>query len=266
MPYSPANGLTIHLPCNTHPSQKSSIAAMATSPELPGRISNESMRFSFPMTASAARRKLATCRTCSDGANTRGFSNRPWSKRVFVEICSENLALRRLFRNRPRPRARTSRYPVTMLRALTMHALVLWDSGKSTEAWQKLREAAGACWSEYCSDQTLYSVYANMDNFAEDSMLWHVQMFALSEAGCKLQIVLADPDFLMRAVEHNRLAGAAMLAGVPSVAEENFKIAARLLAQAPQSDITQQLLCWNQHRSGEACTCAGRRTKRTSIR
>jgi CHAT domain-containing protein/tetratricopeptide (TPR) repeat protein len=131
--------------------------------------------------------------------------------------------------------ARTSHYPVTMLRALTMHALVLWDSGRSTDAWQGLCEAAKNCWSEYCSDQTLYSVYANMDNFAEDSMLWHVQMFAARQAVATSQ---ADPDFLMRAVEHSRLAGAAMLAGAPSIAEENFKIASRLLAQAPQSDVT----------------------------
>jgi tetratricopeptide (TPR) repeat protein len=131
--------------------------------------------------------------------------------------------------------AKTSRYPMTMLRALTMHALVLWDSGKSADAWQKLCETARNCWSEYCSDQALYSVYANMDNFAEDSMLWNVQMFAARQAVATAQ---ADPDFLMRAVEHNRLAGAAMLAGIPSIAEENFQIASRLLAQAPQSDIT----------------------------
>jgi tetratricopeptide (TPR) repeat protein len=131
--------------------------------------------------------------------------------------------------------ASASGYPVTRIRALVMQGLVLWDSGKSAIAWQKLREAAECCWSDHCPDAALYTVYANMDNFAEDSMLWHVQMFAAGQAVATAE---NDPDLLMRAVEHSRLANAAMLAGFPKLAKENFQIADRLLADAPRSEVT----------------------------
>jgi CHAT domain-containing protein/tetratricopeptide (TPR) repeat protein len=131
--------------------------------------------------------------------------------------------------------ATLGRYPLTSLRASVMQALVFWDAGKSALAWQKLRESAAHCWDSRCPDRTLYGVYANMDNFAEDSMFWHLQVFAARQA---VVTAKSDPDFLMRAVEHSRLASAAALAGIPSLAREHFDIADRLLTYAPHTPVT----------------------------
>jgi len=132
--------------------------------------------------------------------------------------------------------ARTAGYPVTAARALTMSALVQWSAGNGDVAWQHLYQGAAACWSSGCPTMTLYSIYANMDNFAEDSQRWQLQMAVAKEAVLTLG---SDPDLLMRAVEHNRLAKAAVLAHATGVAEENFAAAVQLLAKAPQTEVTR---------------------------
>jgi tetratricopeptide (TPR) repeat protein len=132
--------------------------------------------------------------------------------------------------------ARTHGYSVTAARALTMKALVQWYVGNGDLAWEQLRQGAETCWSSGCPTMTLYSIYANMDNFAEDSEQWQLQVAVAREA---LVTIGSDPDILMRAVEHNRLAKAAVLAHDTRTAEENFTIAARLLAKAPQTEATR---------------------------
>lgn len=131
--------------------------------------------------------------------------------------------------------ATAANYPVTAARALTMTALVQWSAGNSDIAWQQLYQGAANCWSGGCPAMTLYSVYANMDNFAEDSRQWHLQMALAKEA---IATIGENSDVLMRAVEHNRLAKAAVLAGESTVAEQNFAIAAELLARAPRTEVT----------------------------
>jgi CHAT domain-containing protein/tetratricopeptide (TPR) repeat protein len=132
--------------------------------------------------------------------------------------------------------ARSARYSVTAARALTMSALVQWSAGNGDVAWQQLYQGAATCWSSGCPTMTLYSIYANMDNFAEDSEQWQLQMAVAKEGVITLG---SDPDVLVRAVEHNRLAKAAVLARATRVAEENFAAAAQLLAQAPQTEVTR---------------------------
>jgi CHAT domain-containing protein/tetratricopeptide (TPR) repeat protein len=132
--------------------------------------------------------------------------------------------------------ARMARYSVTASRALTMSGLVNWSAGSGDLAWQQLREGAATCWSAGCPPMTLYSVYANMDNFAEDSRQWQLQMAIAKEA---VLTIGSNPDLLMRAVEYSRLAKAAVLAQAPEVPEKNFAIAARLLAMAPQTQVTR---------------------------
>lgn len=129
-----------------------------------------------------------------------------------------------------------ARYSVTAARALTMKALVQWSAGNGDLAWQQLRQGAATCWSFGCPAMTLYSVYANMDNLAEESEQWQLQVAVAAEA---VLTIGSDPDLLMRAVEHNRLAKAAALAHATRIAEENFAIAAQLLAKAPQTEVTR---------------------------
>jgi CHAT domain-containing protein len=130
---------------------------------------------------------------------------------------------------------RAANYPVTTERALTMNALVQWSAGNGDVAWQQLYQGAANCWSSGCPAMTLYSTYANMDNFAEDSHQWHLQMALAKEA---IATIGSDADVLMRAVEHNRLAKAAVLAQETRMAEENFAAASQLLAKAPRTSVT----------------------------
>src|SRR4029077_2157581 len=92
------------------------------------------------------------------------------------------------------------------------------------------------CWENYCPPMTMYSLYANMDTFAEDSRQWYLQVILIQQALISLG---DDPDHLMRAVEHNRLAKAAMLAGIPGLARQEFVTATQLLESVPQTEVTR---------------------------
>ncbi len=132
--------------------------------------------------------------------------------------------------------AQTSGYPITQMRALTMGGLVAWSEGNGNAAWSDLKAGLDRCWIDYCPAMTMYSLYANMDNFAEDSRQWYLQVLLVKQA---LLALGDDPDHLMRAVEHNRLAKAAMLARFPSLAREQFAVAKQLLGSVSQTDVTR---------------------------
>ena len=127
-------------------------------------------------------------------------------------------------------------YPTTQMRALTMGGLVAWSEGNGDAAWSDLSAGLHHCWIDFCPAMTMYSFYANMDNFAEDSRQWYLQVLLVQQA---LLTLGEDPDHLMRAFEHNRLAKAAMLARIPTLAREQLAIANQLLATLPQTDVTR---------------------------
>lgn len=127
-------------------------------------------------------------------------------------------------------------YNISRSRAQIMSALVNWEKGDRAVAWQQLREVGLRCARTGCPRMTAYSVYANMDNFAEDARLWHLQTASAREGVLTLAL---DPDLVMRAVEHNRLAKASILAGDSAQAADNLTLAAQLLVRAPQTPITK---------------------------
>jgi CHAT domain-containing protein len=126
-------------------------------------------------------------------------------------------------------------YSPTEIRALTMAGLVAWSEGNSEIAWSDIEAGLKLCWKDFCPEMSMYSLYANMDNFAEDSRQWYLEVILAEEA---LLTLGDDPDHLMRAVEHNRLAKAAMLARNPIIAQTHFAIAAQLLRSGPQTAVT----------------------------
>ena len=127
-------------------------------------------------------------------------------------------------------------YTISEMRAVTMQGLVAWSEGASSEAWSNLTAGLHQCWENYCPPMTMYSLYANMDAFAEDSRQWYLQVILIQQALISLG---DDPDHLMRAVEHNRLAKAAMLAGIPGLARQEFVTATQLLESVPQTEVTR---------------------------
>jgi CHAT domain-containing protein/tetratricopeptide (TPR) repeat protein len=127
-------------------------------------------------------------------------------------------------------------YTNSEMRALTMQGLVAWSEGSSSEAWSSLTAGLHQCWQDYCPQMTMYSLYANMDNFAEDSRQWYLQVLLIQQA---LSSLGDDPDHLMRAVEHNRLAKASILADIPDLARQQFATATQLLESVPQTEVTR---------------------------
>ena len=128
--------------------------------------------------------------------------------------------------------ARHVAYPSTQVRAITMLGLLTWSEGDKQEAWNDLEHGLAICWDNECPMMPLYSLYANMDDFAEDSQQWHLEVTLAEQA---LTVLGDDPDSLMRAVENNRLAKAAILANYPDVAAKHFAIADDLIKNGPKS-------------------------------
>jgi CHAT domain-containing protein/tetratricopeptide (TPR) repeat protein len=132
--------------------------------------------------------------------------------------------------------AEAANYVATEVRALTMLGLVSWSEGHSADAWFDIQTGLSLCASHVCTAMTTYSLYANMDNFAEDSNLWHLQTIVAKQA---LATLGDDPDHLMRAVEHNRLAKAALLANDPALAQYSIQKSAELLDKEPDTPVTE---------------------------
>ena len=126
--------------------------------------------------------------------------------------------------------------PLTAIRALTMGAAVAWSEGNSTQAWSDLQSTLTFCSVGQCPRMSLYSIYANMDEFAEDSHQWYLQVLVAKQALISLG---DDQDHLVRAVEHSRLSKAAVLANLTIMAARELTTANQLLASAPQTEVTR---------------------------
>lgn len=135
--------------------------------------------------------------------------------------------------------AEAAGYGISLCRAQTMNALVIWSRGDRARAWAELFKVGLWCRSNACPTMTTYSVFANMDNFAEDEKSWPLQAAFAKEA---VLILSKDPDVLMRVVELNRLAKASMLSGYMQEADNGFASADALLQKAPKTSITDHYI------------------------
>jgi CHAT domain-containing protein/cytochrome c-type biogenesis protein CcmH/NrfG len=131
---------------------------------------------------------------------------------------------------------RKANYTTAYLRALTVLAGLDRSAGKESESWQEANNGLSLFWAGQYPAMRGYSLQAQMELLAEDSRDWFLQATILQEA---VRLIDTEPDLLLRSVAHDRLARAAMQAGMPAVAQINFQTARRLFAECPQNQATK---------------------------
>lgn len=133
-------------------------------------------------------------------------------------------------------RARQSGYGALYLRALGFLAGDQRETGNAPEGWRLISAGLDGYWSGQFPVKRGYNIYTELAYMAEDAVRPHLQMASWREAAA-----LIDPteNLLLRAKAHQYLAGAATAAHQPSVAQQEYAEASRLLTLAPRTDASR---------------------------
>ena len=131
--------------------------------------------------------------------------------------------------------AAAHKFRVTQVRAASMKAGIEWRKGNRRNSWAGILAVIEVCMSRPCPRRTVSSLMAAMQTFTRTSEQWDFQSAAAREA---VKLIEHDPDMLLRAVEHNRLARTLRMLGNDEEAELQFAQALSLLRAAPQDEVT----------------------------
>lgn len=131
--------------------------------------------------------------------------------------------------------ARDSGYPTSYLRSLGLTAGLEAAVGNTDASWGLAQEGLAMYWSGGYPLMRRYSLLDGIELLAEGSGEVLLQVAVLKEATATIN---DDPDLMLRAVAHDQLAKAAMKAGLPRLAESNFKNASELFKICPPDRVT----------------------------
>jgi CHAT domain-containing protein/tetratricopeptide (TPR) repeat protein len=143
--------------------------------------------------------------------------------------------------------AKKSGYPVLYLRALFFAADVEASLGNLKEAWRLTRQGLSLSWGKGMPPMRIYSFETELDILASQSGLPNFDSMVLADA---VETIKKDPDILLRAMAHGRLAEANLSVGDDTTAEEQFRIAMTLFSSAPRTAVTTNH--WMETRIGMA--------------
>ena len=131
--------------------------------------------------------------------------------------------------------ARDSGYPTSYLRSLGLSAGLEATAGNTDAGWKLTQEGLAIYWSGGYPLMRRYSLLDAMELLAEKSREPLLQVTVLKEAAATID---DDSDLMLRAVAHDQLAKCAMKAGLPGLAETNFKSASKLFKMCPPNRVT----------------------------
>lgn len=126
-------------------------------------------------------------------------------------------------------------YRTVYLRSLTVAADLEATVGNTEAGWRLAQKGLAMYWSGEFPLMRRYSLLDGMELLAEGAQETHLQVSVLKEAVATID---GDPDLMLRAVAHDQLAKCAMKAGLPLLAEENFKDASQFFEMCPQNPVT----------------------------
>jgi CHAT domain-containing protein/tetratricopeptide (TPR) repeat protein len=122
------------------------------------------------------------------------------------------------------------------LRAISMASAFDSDIGNHSDAWHLAHSGLLRFWSESSPTMRGYNLYADLDEIAETFQERHLQVAIWRQA---TSLIASNPDTLLRAMAHLRLANAASEAHMPSLARFAFAEGTRLLNALPQNEATE---------------------------
>jgi len=132
--------------------------------------------------------------------------------------------------------AEQSGYPVLELRALDFMAGFDLAAGRTASAWAQATTGMARWWGHRYPAQPLHNLYALADDLAAAGQQWHLDVAVTRQ----MVATLAGTDNLrLAAMSHDRLAKAALMAGLPNLARSEFSEAARLFHASPPGEATR---------------------------
>jgi len=132
--------------------------------------------------------------------------------------------------------AQHSHYPALAARALLFAADIDDAAGNVASAWRRTHAGLEESWSAGLPVMRIYSFETELEALANRAGQSQFDAAVIRDS---LKTIERDPNPLMRAAEHHRLAETALLVDDYVTAEEQFKIAGDLFSSAPSSPVTE---------------------------
>jgi CHAT domain-containing protein len=132
--------------------------------------------------------------------------------------------------------ANQAHFGSSSLRALGFMAAGESERGQTAKSWKECQKGLGGYWTSSIRPMPGHNLYVFLGEMAEEQEQWHLQTALGSQA---LDILPRDESLITLAVEHTRVARAAILSGSSKEAQSHFELAERLLRSVPQTAITQ---------------------------
>jgi CHAT domain-containing protein/cytochrome c-type biogenesis protein CcmH/NrfG len=184
---------------------------------------------------SHANQCMATAAKAADGAQQRGYIWVEIQSLIEQAICSNmtgDLGRAKELAGQALRIAQERNYQSFYLRGLLVTAAMESEAGDELSAWTAIREGLERYWNGSLPAVRAYGFYTLLRLIGEYRGHWNVQFAAAYEA---LHLGADNPNRVVEAAEHTRLADAALHLGATKVAEEQFARAAQLFSAAPQT-------------------------------
>ncbi len=132
--------------------------------------------------------------------------------------------------------AEQSSYPELALRALDFSAGSDLAAGQSAVAWAQVSTGMARWWAHGYPSRYLHNLYALADDLAAAGQQWHLDVAVARQMVATLR---EAENTRLAAMSHDRLAKAALMAGLPALARSEFAEAARLFRASPPDASTR---------------------------
>ena len=123
-------------------------------------------------------------------------------------------------------------YDGSCLRALLVASVLSTPSTESSSKWTADLSGLRRYWSGAFPRMRGYSFYTDLDALAEKADEPYLEIAILQQAIATLG---SDPDIVLRAMVHSKLAAAALQANMPTLSSAEYRQASELFSQAPDS-------------------------------
>ncbi len=128
--------------------------------------------------------------------------------------------------------AERSKYGASWLRALLVSSVLSSPSTLLNSKWASDMAGLNHFWNGSYPSMSGYNFYVDLDTLAEKSSQPYLEIAVLREAS---ETLGPDPDLLLRAMLHSRIAAVSLRADMPDLSSAEYVQSDRLFQQAPQS-------------------------------
>jgi CHAT domain-containing protein len=209
-------------------------------------------QFEFSFAAQIERRSEECRRRAAASLTEADKHSYAWLRIQFnleESVCSglmDDLGKAEKTARRAMAQAQEHSYGVLYLRALGFVAGDCFDAGDESNALKLYASGLQNYWAGQYPAMRAFNFYTGLADDPQDASRPALRVALRREA---VALIDSDQDLLLRAMAHNSMAEAAIVAGLPDMARQQFAEAGRLFAVAPRTEASRSAVLENEIRT-----------------